>query len=265
MINNTVFTSLCLKLFGVIFILTSLLEYITLAIPSNFSDPQWQLTFVTTLVDRGILPLIATAMILLGYWLDDTLETPDPGVKSKALDLRLPVYVLAIVLGLVFLLLVPVYLSNLNQAKTAALTQIDQRAGQGKEQIQQFLQRISALSANPEILDQQIAQQTQAIESGQLQGNPLNPQQLQAITTERDQLKGLRELAKNPDAYQRKTDEIKAQLEKEIQTQIDKATGEATGQALKQGLRTGLGSLMLAVAYATVGALGLRGILAQRS
>ena len=81
---------------------------------------------------------------------------------------------------------------------------------------------------------------------------------------ERDQLKGLQELAKHPAALQQKITEIKTQFEKQVQERQDKAAGEATGQALKQGLRIGLNSLMLAVAYATLGALGLRTVLARQ-
>jgi hypothetical protein len=261
MINTTAMTTLCLKLFGVILVLAVLLDYATQVFPFNFADPQWQLTVVTSLVERGLVPLVGMALILIAYWMDSMAPMP---AKETGLDLRFPVYILAVVLGLMFLLLVPLHLNNLNQAKTAAIQQIEQGAGQGKEQIQQVLLRLDALSKNPEVLSQQIAQQTQVLESGQLNGTPLNPQQLEALKMERDQLKGLQEMAKNPAALQQKITEIKTQLEKQVQERQDKAAGEATGQALKQGLRIGLNSLMLAVAYATLGALGLRTVLARQ-
>lgn len=255
-------TTLCLKLFGVILVLSVLLDYATQVFPPNLADSQWQLNVVTSLVERGLVPLVGMALILIAYWMD-TIATPP--AKAAGLDLRLPVYLLAVLLGLMFLLLVPLHLNNLNQAKTAAIQQIEQGAGQGKEQIQQVLLRLDALSKNPEVLRQQIAQQTQVLESGQINGTPLSPQQLESLKMERDQLKGLQEMSKNPAALQQKIEEIKTQLEKQVQERQDKATGEATGQALKQGLRIGLSSLMLAVAYATVGALGLRNVLAGRS
>lgn len=257
--NSSAFTSLCLKLFGVIFILSSLLDYLTLAIPFNWSDQQWQLGFVSNLVDRGVVPLVGVGLILIGYWIDST--TSASNAKSSGFDLRLPVFILSAFLGLMFLLLVPVHLNNLNQAKTTALTQIEKGAGQGKEQIQQFLKQVNSLSQNPAVLDQQIAQRNQVIESGQFQGNPLSPQQLEALQAEKNQLQGLRDLSKDPAAYKKRIDDIKKQLETQLQDRQRKAEGEATSQALKQGLRTGLNSLMLAIGYATVGALGLRGVM----
>jgi 50S ribosomal subunit-associated GTPase HflX len=64
-------------------------------------------------------------------------------------------------------------------------------------------------------------------------------------------------------AYKSKIAEIKKQLETQLQERQSKAEGEATTQAIKQGLRTGLNSLMLAIGYATAGALGLRNIMSE--
>jgi hypothetical protein len=206
--------------------------------------------------------LVGVGLILIGYWIDST--TNGANTKSSAFDLRLPVFILSVFLGLMFLLLVPVHLNNLNQAKITALSQIEKGAGQGKAQIQQFLKQVNGLSQNPAVLDQQIAQRNQVIESGQFQGNPLSPQQLEALQAEKNQLQGLRDLSKDPAAYKKRIDDIKKQLETQLQAKQLKAEGEATSQAIKQGLRTGLNSLMLAIGYATVGALGLRGAIAAQ-
>ncbi|MGL5034149.1 MAG: hormogonium polysaccharide biosynthesis protein HpsJ [Microcystaceae cyanobacterium] len=261
--SNSALTALCLKLFGVIIVLSSLLDYATLAIPFNWGDPQWQLGFVTNLVDRGVVPLVGVGMILIGYWIDTMVAANDN--RSSGFDLRIPIYVLSAVLGVMFLVLVPLHLSNLNQAKTAALSQIEKGAAQGQEQIKQFLGQVNSLSQNPQVLDQQIAQSDQVLKSGQLQGNPLSPQQIQSIQAQKDQLQGLRDLAKDPAAYKKRIDEIKQKLETQLQDKLRTAEGEASTQALKQGLRTGLNSLMLAIGYATVGALGLRSFISDRN
>jgi hypothetical protein len=116
--NNSAFTSLCLKLIGTIFILSFLLDAITLAIPLNWQNPQWQIGFVTSLVDRGIVPLVGMSLILLGYWIDNSSGNPSLGA-----GLRLPMFGLAIFLGLIFLLLVPVHLNKLNQAQASLMEQ----------------------------------------------------------------------------------------------------------------------------------------------
>ena len=261
--KNSAFTALCLKLFGVIFILSSFLDYLTLAIPFNWNDPQWQLGFVTNLVDRGVVPLVGVGMILIGYWIDAMIAAGN--IKPSGFDLRLPIYILSAVMGLLFLLIVPLHLNNLNQAKAAALTQIEKGAAQGQDQIKQLLNQFNSLSQNPQVLDQQIAQSEQVLKSGQLQGNPLSPQQIQSIQSQKDQLQGLRDLSKDPAAYKKRIDEIKQKLETQLQDKQRTAEGEASTQALKQGLRTGLNSLMLAIGYATVGALGLRGFISDRN
>lgn len=259
--NNSTLTALCLKLFGVIFILSSLLDYLTLLIPLNLKDPQWQLGLVTNLVDRGIVPMVGIGLILVGYWIDVTIYGDTPNSQASRFDLRLPTFILAALMGLMFLLIVPLHLNNLNQAKTAALAQIERGASQGKEQIQGFLRQINSLSQNPEVLNKQVEDRAKAIESGTFQGNVLTPQQLESLANEKAQLQGLRDLSKDPAAYKAKIAEIKKQLETQLQDRQDKAENDATTQAIKQGLRTGLNSLMLSIGYATAGVLGLRSVI----
>lgn len=254
--NYPAFTSLALKLIGVIFILSSLLDYVTLAFPLNWQSSQWQIGLVTSIVDRGVVPLVGIAFILVGYWIDSLVESSP--IKKSGFDLRFPVYILSAVLGLVFLLMVPLHLNNLNLAKTNALEQIQQGAGQGAEQIQQFLTQVDTLSKNPQQLDGRIQQLNQAIESGQLQGRQLNAQQLENFRQQRDQLQGLRNLAQNPSEYQKRTDELKKQLETQLLNRRKQAESQAKTQALKQSLRIGLSSLMLAIVYFVIGVFGLR-------
>jgi hypothetical protein len=253
--NNSAFTSLCLKLIGTIFILSFLLDAITLAIPLNWQNPQWQIGFVTSLVDRGIVPLVGMSLILLGYWIDNSSGNPSLGA-----GLRLPMFGLAILLGLVFLLLVPVHLNNLNQAQATLMEQIEQSAGQGEEQIQGFLSQINNLSQNPQLLDREIQQRNQVIETGQFQGRNVPPQQLDALRGQRDQLQQLRDLSKNPTEFKKRLDQIKNQLQTQLLDRRKNAESQAKGEALKQGLRIGLSSLMLAIGYTAVGALGFKGL-----
>ncbi|HAC64697.1 MAG TPA: hypothetical protein DCF68_14475 [Cyanothece sp. UBA12306] len=254
--NNTAFTSLSLKLIGVVFILSSLLDYLTLAIPLNWQSSQWQIGLVTSIVDRGIVPLVSMAFILMGYWLDSRSDTSP--VKSSGFDLRLPTYVLAAVLGLIFLLMVPLHLNNLNTAKTDALAQIEQGAGQGADQIKAFLNQVDQLSKNPQQLRQQIQQLNQVIEAGQVQGRPLNANQLERLTQQRSQLEGLRDLSQNPTEYKKRVDELKKQLETQLLDRRKQAESQAKTQALKQSLRIGLSSLMLAICYSVIGAIGFK-------
>lgn len=256
--NSSSFTSLCLKLVGVIFVLSFLVDLVTLAVPFNWQNPQWQLGFVTSVVDRGIVPMVGISLVLIGYWIDSA--SGATAAKPSGAGLKLPLFILASVLGLLFLLLVPVHLNNLNQAKTTALQRIEQGAGQGEEQIQAFLAQINNLSQNPQQLDREIQQRNQVIETGQFQGRQINAQQLEALRQQRDQLQQLRDLAKKPQEFKQRLDQIKNQLQTQLVDRRKSAEGQAKTEVLKQGLRIGLSSLMLAIGYSTIGWLGLKGI-----
>jgi len=260
MMTASPFTALCLKLFGVIFILSSLIDFLTLAIPLNLRNNEWQLGFINSVVERGVVPMLGIALIILGYWVDSTLNA-DPLAKKSAFDLRLPTYILSILLGLLFLLVIPVYLGSLNEAKGNAMSQIEKGAGQGREQVQRFLDQVNAFAQNPKLLEQRIAQQKQILQAGQVQGSALNPQQIAGLSNEVAQLEGLRQLSKDPGAYRKRIDQIKAELESQLDKRLQKAETDATTQALKQGLKTGLTSLILSIGFATVGALGLRNVI----
>lgn len=251
--NNSSYTSLILKLSGVIFIVSALFDFISFAIPLQWQDVQWQIRFVTAIVDRGIVPMLGMILILVAYWLDST--TGIPAAKKK-IDLRLPTFAIATVLGLIFLLFVPVHFKNLDSQKNLLLEQINQGAGQGAEQIKGFLTQINTLSQNPNLLNQQIEQRNQIIASGQVQGQPINAQQLEALRQQRDQLQGLRDLSKNPPEFKKRVETIKKTLETQLLERQNQAESSTKLEALKQALRIGLSSLMLAIGYSAIGWLG---------
>ncbi len=254
------YTSLCLKLVGVVFVLSFFLDTITFAVPFNWQSDQWQINLVTTVVERGVVPLVGISIILIAYWIDGASGI---GQKSSPLNLKLPTYIVASLLGLIFLLLVPVHLNNLNQAKTNALEKIEQGVGQGEQQIQSFLAQLNSISRNPQQIAQQVQQRQQIIETGQYQGQQLTAEQLESLKRETEQLRSLSELAKNPTEFKKKVEETKTRLQEELANRKRKAEGQAKTEALKQGLRIGLSSLMLAIVYSAIGWLGLQGLKIQ--
>lgn len=163
---NNSFAPLALKLMGVIFILSALLDYVTLAIPPQWQNPQWQINFATSIVDRGIVPLVGIAFILIAYWID---SVSDKGQKS-GLDLRLPIYILSILLGALFIVLIPLHLSNLGKLQSTALNEIQKGSEQGQGQIETFLVNLNTLAQNPQLLSKAIQQSTTSIETGEFQG-----------------------------------------------------------------------------------------------
>ncbi len=253
--NYSVFTSLVLRIIGIVFILTSLFHYIFLIVPLG-SDIQWQNTLINSIVDRGTLPLAGIGFILVSYFIDNLV---DKSVKKRSLfNLEIPVYILASVLGLIFLLIIPVHLNNQNTIKVAALKRIEQGAVQGAEQIEQFLIQVDTLSKNPNRLNDQIISLNNILEARQIEGKPLETEQLETIRQQYQQLKGLRELAKNPEEYEQRTSELKKQLESQLEQNREKAEKQATKQSVKQDFNIGFKSLILAIAYNLIGWIGLK-------
>ena len=246
------FTCLALKLIGVILILSSLLDYFTLAIPFQPLNAEWQISFTGQIVDRGIVPMVGIAFLLVGYWIEVSV-----GNKKPSFDLRLPVFILASFMGLIFLLLVPLHLNNLREAQSTAISQINQGAGEAENRIKTQFDQLNTLSQDPQRLQQldtRIEEIDAAINSGRVQGQTLNPEQLQNLTQTKQQLQNFRELAKNPEALEARLTELQTQLRDQKLERENRAKTEA----LKQGIRTGLSSLMLAVGYIAIGWLGLK-------
>jgi hypothetical protein len=252
------FTSLSLKLVSVILIISSILDYITLIDFSKFQDLAWRITFTGQLVDRGVVPLVGIVFMVVGYWIDTNTDRVNPAKKSS-FDLRVPTFIIASALGLLFLLLVPLHLSNLIQVNSETLTQIQQGADQAESKIKVQFDELSQLANNPQNLqklDAQIQELTKAIGSGQLQGQPLNPIQVQQLEERKKQLQNFRELAKNPKAIKERLNEIQTQLRGQ---KLEQEKTQKT-KVIKEGLRTELSSIMLAIGYISLGWLGLKGV-----
>ncbi|MEG3439661.1 HpsJ family protein [Pannus brasiliensis CCIBt3594] len=260
--NTSTFTSLVLKLSGLIFIVSFLTDVLILPLtpdpfPYNFTNSQWQLALVTAWVDRGVVPLIGITLVLVGYWIDSIAKDASP--KKSKIELRLPIFILSSVFGILYILMIPVHWNNINQIKNQTLTQIEQGVGQGEQQIQSYLAQVQSLSQNPQQLNQQIAQRTQVIESGQFQGQTLSVEQLQTLRQQREQLINLRELSKNPKEFKQKVEEIKNQLNTTLQERQKKARDQAQLDGFKQFARIAMQAMLLAIGFAVIGWLGLSG------
>ncbi|HEY9638752.1 MAG TPA: HpsJ family protein [Coleofasciculaceae cyanobacterium] len=237
------FTALALKTVGLIIILSSLLNILILPIPYNPLQRSWQLAFTTQVVDQGIYPLVGIALLLAGYWIGNTEEASATQRKSSGLDLRFWAFLLSSLLGLIFLLLVPLHFNNILLQSNQELDQIKQQATQAQTQLESETQRVNALIKDP----QQLAELDKAIEGGKVPPNQLP--QAQAL---RDQLKKFQQ---DPKALNQQVEAKKT----EISTKKQEAENQTKTNALKSGIRTGLISLLLAIGYITLGWTGLRG------
>jgi hypothetical protein len=254
--NSTLssFTSLCLKTVGTILVLSSLVDYIALTIPFQPLDSQWQINFTSQIVDRGIVPMVGMAFILVASWIESTLS--NSGQKS-GFDIKLPAFFLSMFLGVVFLVLVPLHINNLTIAKSDALTQIEAKATEAESKIKEQYSQLNDIVQNPQRLQQLESRMTEidkAISSGQFQGQQLSPPQIKSLEETRLQLQNFRDLAKNPEALEARLQELQIQL----QDQKSEREKSAKTETLKQGIRTGLSSLLLAIGYLLIGWIGIK-------
>ena len=251
----TKFTSLSLKVVGIILIVSSLLDYITLAIPFQPLNSQWQIAFTGQIVDRGIVPMVGLAFMLVAYWIENSVRGT---VKNSGFGIRLPVFILSLLLGFIFLILVPLHLNNLRLVSADAFAQLEQRSQEAENRISDQYEQLSGISSDPQrlqLLESRIVELDNAIGSGQFQGQNLNPQQLQRLQQTRQQLQNFRELAQNPEALEARLSELQTQL----RDQKLERESRAKTEAFKQGIRTGLSSLLLAIGYLVIGWFGLQG------
>ncbi|AFZ12858.1 hypothetical protein Cri9333_1978 [Crinalium epipsammum PCC 9333] len=240
--NSNQFAPLALKLVGAILILSSLLDYIVLLFPFNPTDKAWQLNTTSQLVDRGIIPLLGIALLIAGYWMSS--RDNDRVAGKPWQDLRFWALLLSSFLGLIFLLLVPLHLSNSNAQKDLAIQQINQEASQAETQLQGQLQQVEVLAKD----ERRLKELDQAINSGQVQG-----EQLARLTALREQLQKFKQ---DPKALNQQLETLRTQIRSR---KLDAET-KANQQAFKLGIRTALSSLLLAVGYIALGWTGLRSI-----
>jgi ABC-type multidrug transport system fused ATPase/permease subunit len=242
------FTALALKVIGLIMIVSSLLDYIFLAIPFNVGQRAWQLAYVGQVVDRGILPMVGIAFLLLGYWAESSAGSSER--TSLVQDLRFWALLLSSLLGLAFLLIIPLHVNNVAQQSDAELKQIDQRAKQAQVQIEGRAQQIAASVKDPNGLAQlkkQLADIDQALETGRV------PAEQQPQVKAYRQL--LQTMTQNPSqAISQELEAAKAKIAKDKQA-LEEQTKTS---AWRSALRTSLSSLLLAIGYITIGWSGLR-------
>ena len=260
--NSRQFSSVAartLKVVGIILILSALLDCIVLSLPGETSDivnRGWQLAAATQIVDRGIIPLMGIALLMAGFWVDSS-----SGVSIERrnvwVDLRFWALLISSLLGLIYLMLVPVHLNNTRLELKDTLAQVDKEAGQAEAQLEGQI-KSEQFKAQVEQLKSQRRSQIGALlqDEGKLQEalkSPEVPKELKAV---------LQESKKDPKALdkflEQQAQELPNQARNEIRTRKQQKEKELRTRSRNSSLQTGISSLLLAIGYITVGWTGLR-------
>jgi hypothetical protein len=261
----TVNAARTLKVVGTILILSFLLDFVILLFPFQPTDKGWQIGLATALVDRGIVPMVGLGMLFAGYWIDGTSEMSD---RSQPLDLRFPALILSSILGLLFLLIFPLHLNNVNQAKSLTVTRISQDADQAENQLKSQLTQLQAQLGNTQVkaeLEQQKskikAQFTDLLKDDQKYKQALENPNLPP--TQKELLKKFKANPQELDkflAQQSDPQGLANEKLNQIRQRKEEAQKQAQQEALKSGLRIGMSSLLLSIGYIIIGWTGLRGM-----
>ncbi|MDP5019010.1 hypothetical protein FJR11_12150 [Anabaena sp. UHCC 0187] len=258
-------TSLSLKLIGIICILSFFLDFLFLLVPFQPTDKVWQINLCRNLVDRGIVPMVGLGAILTAYWFDSLNE----GSRSSSLSLKLPTFIISSLLGLIFLLIFPLHLNNVNQVKGQALTRTNQEAEQLEVQVKTQLAQVQNQLGNDQVkaavekqraaLKEQLGTQlSELVKDEQKYNQALNNQQLPAA--QKDLLKKYKANPKALDdfiAEQTDPQQLATQRITQIRSQKEQQLKKIQDDAVKE-LRIGISSLLLAIGYIIIGWTGLR-------
>ena len=241
------YTSLCLKVVGVILIVSSILDYAVLLIPFQIDNSGWQINVVRNIVDTGIIPMVGIALLLIAYWV----EAVANGGKPVSFDLRPIALWLAAILGALFLIFIPFYGIKVSQVTGEQLTDLEQRGEQAASQIQTQSDRLNQVLANPDQLKEQIQRIDQALQSGRVPNE-------QARQQAEQQKQLFQSFIDDPEAAQETVTQRITQLETQVGSQKDEAVGRIKTEATKTMLKTCLSSFFLTIGYIAIGWSGLR-------
>ncbi|WP_449420455.1 hormogonium polysaccharide biosynthesis protein HpsJ [Phormidium nigroviride] len=248
-----------LKVVGIILILSAVFDCLILSIPNESSDflsRGWQIALTTQVVDRGILPMTGIALLFTGFWVDSSSGiVHEP--RNIGLDLRFWAILFSSLVGLFYLLVVPVHLNNTRLEVTESLAQIDREATAAENQLNAQLSSDQFKTQIEQLKSQRRSQITSVLGDEQklqeVLQNPQTPPELKKL---------LQEAKSNPKALETFLDQqaqsLPTQAIKEITTRKQQKEKEIRTRSRNSSLQTGINSLLLAIGYITIGWTGLR-------
>jgi uncharacterized protein (UPF0335 family) len=234
-------TSLVLPIVGIVLLLTVIFDFLAQALinhPWDSDKLESLLLFLNEFIDRGVIALIGLALVYAGIWINHVFgqAIPNSARDSVVAPWRKPqfwTFVIASVLGLLFLVVIPWHASVSGKLLSKASTQIDQQEVQIKFQIQRQQQEIQSIVAAGQI-DQVLKQKDLAPDKAAL----------------------FQELKKDPQAFDKKVAQQMLEMTKQKQQALEQAEKAVSLYPFRSELR----SLLISFGFITIGWIGLRDI-----
>jgi hypothetical protein len=208
---------------------------------NEFEAIQWQQSFQTELVDRGVIVLIGLILIYLGILLTPkpakSSTEPDFGPNPVA-DSRLWVFVVASLLGFLYLVVIPIlHFQSTGGMLSKATAELNDRETKVQQQVQEQQQQLSSI-ANSGQIDEF------------LKSDQIDPAQKQLLS----------QIKANPNLIQQLQQQDQAKLS-QMKADKAKAVDSLNREALVSRLRTEIRSALIAIAFIAIGWTGLRNVL----
>ncbi|WP_299486912.1 HpsJ family protein [Acaryochloris sp. IP29b_bin.137] len=253
-------SSRVLTLVGLILILTFFLDFLVRLTSPQLANAEIQLTLLNDLIDRGVIPLIGLSLIYAGFWFHLYTKPPLSADSHNGKELRAAwqdpkfwTFVFASLLGLMFLLIIPFHYAKTGEVIQKALDQVESEWTRNKATIDQQLNQVKLEEQEWQSILKDPTQLEQRLQNPQLP-----PQQKAALT----------QLKTNPQLLKQSADARIKQLQQQ-QTQAagqladaekrkSEVVSRAEGERSLTRLRAGIRSILLAIAFASIGWTGLR-------
>lgn len=245
------FTSLSLKVLGGVLIFSSLVDYALVTFPLMPLDNTWQINFTNQVVGRGINPLLGIVALLLGSWIDFK-SGKKADLRASITDARFLSFILSLILGVIFFLVIPLHIDNMQQIRDQSLSQIEQETKQREQQVQAQFNQLQALAQSPQA-KQELDKQIKAIDDA-LKNGKVPPQQIAEIEAKKQELLNFQRFANDQNALNARLEELK----QTVTTMREKQRQEAENTVLKEVVQISLRSLLLGIGYLLVGWLGVQ-------
>ncbi|MBV8884283.1 MAG: HpsJ family protein [Chroococcidiopsidaceae cyanobacterium CP_BM_RX_35] len=206
-------SSLILRTVGYGLLILALLDVVATFVPSKFTDPNWEFQTVGSLVEPVPIPLLGLVLVFYGA-ANNRRRWEKPVLKSFSWA--------ALLVGLLFLLLIPLAITNIGRLDALKNLQVSDQSAQQLSQLQQLGDQVR---------------------TGTIQdiNNLINHSSIQFYLPPLD--------AKDPQKFKNQILAEIAQAKKQVQIQAEMSKAQNHTMLLKNSLKWSLGALVSAVLF----------------
>lgn len=230
-----------MKLAGIILVLFTIINYFLLIFTIKTGDTNWNLNFTTIIVEEGIIPILGIALMFCAYGFEEILGLAPPQPKLRWNSIKFWVYLLSFFFGIIFLLIIPLHISNAVAVSNEAVETANKTAKEEKE-----------------ILEQRLEEQKNII-GDMLRNQPKLDAFIKKRQLSEEQIANLAKFKNNPNAFKVKVEEVRSTLTQQIESKQQQEIQKSQLSAFHSSLKICLTSLLLASCYLTIGWSGFRG------